>query len=46
MSKKLYQQVLLKECRYVVKENLMSKFINKELEISSDESDEEASKKE
>ena len=39
MCKNLYPQVFL-ECEYVVKENKMSKFINKEWEILSG-SDEE-----
>ena len=37
MDKNYYSQVFLGDCKYVVKENKMSKFINDELEISSDE---------
>ena len=43
---KYYPQVFLEEYKYVVKENKMTKFINYELEISSDDSDEENSDKE
>ena len=39
MSKSYYPQVFLEERKYIVKEKKMSKFINDELEISSDESD-------
>ena len=39
MGKNYYQQVLLEECKYIVKEKKISKFITDELEISSDESD-------
>ena len=39
-------QVFLEECKYVVKENKMTKFINEELEISFNESDEEISDEE
>ena len=35
----MLSSVLSEECKYVVKENKMSKFNNKEFEISSDESD-------
>ena len=38
MGKNYYPQVFIEECKYVVKKNKMSKFINDELEISSDES--------
>ena len=41
MSENYYPQVYLEEYKYVVKE--MNKFIDKELGISSDESDEEVS---
>ena len=37
IDKNYYSQVFLGDCKYVVKENKMSKFINNELEISSDE---------
>ena len=39
MGKNYYQQVVLEECKYIVKEKKISKFITDELEISSDESD-------
>ena len=39
-------QVFLEECKYVVKENKVTKFINEELEISFNESDEEISDEE
>ena len=35
--------MFLEECKYTVKEKNMSNFINDELDMSSDESDEEAS---
>ena len=35
-----YPQVFLKECKYVVKCNTMTKLINDDLEISSDDSNE------
>ena len=41
MSKNYHPQAFLEECKYVLKKNKMGKFINKELEIFSDESDEE-----
>ena len=42
MGNNYYSQIFLKECKYVVKENKISKFINDELEISSsDEASEE-----
>lgn len=43
ISKNCYSQVFLEECKYTVKEKNMSNFINDELDMSSDESDEEAS---
>ena len=43
MGKNYYPQVVLEECKYVVKENKMTKFINDELEISSHDSNEEVS---
>ena len=39
MVKDYYSKIFLEECKYVIKQNEMSKFINKDLEISSDESD-------
>ena len=46
MNRKYYLQVFLEQCKYVDKENKMTKFINGELEISSDESDEDVSDQE
>ena len=40
---KRYSQVFLDKCKYVVKENKITKFINNKLEISSDDYDEEVS---
>ena len=45
MGKNYYPIVFLEEYKYV-KENKMTKFIKDELEISSDDSDEEAFDKE
>ena len=39
IGKNYYQQVFLEQCRYVIKEYKMTKFIKDELEISSDDSD-------
>ena len=39
LGKIFYPKLSLSECKHVVKENEMSKFINDELEICSDESD-------
>ena len=39
MGKNYYPQVFSEECKYVVKENKMSKFINDQFEISFDKSD-------
>ena len=41
MDKKYLPQIFLEECKYVAKGNKMNKFINPELEISSDESNKE-----
>ena len=43
ISKNQYSQVFIEECKYVIKENKMSEFINDKFEISSDKevSDEE-----
>ena len=46
MGKNKYAKVFLKKCKYFVKENKMTKFINDELEISFNESDEEISDEE
>ena len=35
-GKNCYPQVLLEECKYVVKEKKMSEYINDNIEISSD----------
>ena len=37
MGNNYYPQILLEECKYVVKENKMSKFINNEFDIFSNE---------
>ena len=46
MGKNYFPQVFLEECKYIVKEKKMRKFINDDLGISSDESDEETSHEE
>ena len=38
MSKNYYSQVFLGKCKYVVQKNMMSKFVNTELEISPEKS--------
>ena len=43
MGKKCYPQIFLENYKSVVKENKMIKFTNKELEMFSDEPDEEVS---
>ena len=45
-DKYYYPQVLLDECKYVVKERKMSKFITDDIEISSDDSNRENSDEE
>ena len=45
-DKNYYLQVFLEECKYVVKEKNKSKFITDNMEISSDNSDEENSNEE
>ena len=42
-GKNYYPQVFLEECKYVVKENKMPESITDDIEISSDDSDEEIS---
>ena len=37
MGKNYYPQVFLEECKYVVKEKIMLKYITDDIEISSDE---------
>ena len=39
MGKNYYPQVFLEHCKYAIKQNNMSKFIKKELEICFNESD-------
>ena len=39
MGKNYYAQVVLKKCKYVVKENLLMMFINNDLENSVNEFD-------
>ena len=41
-----YSQMLLQECKYVVKEKNLSKFITDDMEMSSDDSDRESSDEE
>ena len=41
-----YSQMLLQECKYVVKEKNLSKFITDDIEMSSDDSDRESSDEE
>ena len=43
MSKSYYSQVLLKECKYIVKEKKVTRIITEDLQISGDsgENDEE-----
>ena len=40
IDKNSYSQIFQEECKYVIKENMMIKFINDELEISSEVSHE------
>ena len=42
-DKDYYPQVLLEECKYVVKERKMSKFVTDDIEISSNDSNRENS---
>ena len=46
MSKNYYPQVFLEEYKHVVKKNMMSRFINTELEVFPVEHDQEASDEE
>ena len=41
IGKNFYPQLILEECKYVVKEKKMSKYIADNIEISSDDSNEE-----
>ena len=45
-DKNAYPQVFLEKCQYFVKEKKTSKFITDDIEISSDDSDEENSNEE
>ena len=40
-DKDYYPQLFLEECKYVIKEKKMSKFITDDIEISCDDSDRE-----
>ena len=40
MGTKYYPQVFSEECKYIVKEKKVTRYITEDLEISSDESDE------
>ena len=44
-GKDYYPQVFFNECKYVVKEKKMSKFITDDIKVSSDDSDGENSDK-
>ena len=46
MDKNYCTHVFFEECKYILKDNKMSKFIDSELETSSDESNEEVSDEE
>ena len=37
ICKNCYPQVFLKECKYIIKEKTMNKYINNDLEILSDD---------
>ena len=41
ICKNCYPQVFLKECKYIIKEKTMNKYINNDLEILSDDYKEE-----
>ena len=45
-GKNYYPQAILEECKYVVKEKKMPEYITDDIEIFSDDSDEENSDKE
>ena len=45
IGKDYYPQVFFNECKYVVKEKKMSKFITDDIKVSSDDSDGENSDK-
>ena len=38
-DKDYYSQMFLEECKYIIKENEMLKYITNDVEVSSDESD-------
>ena len=42
IGKSYYPQVLLEECKYIVKEREKSNYISHELEMCSDDSDKES----
>ena len=46
IDKNYYPQLFLEECKYIVKEKKINKYIIDDLELSSDESDEVISDKE
>lgn len=46
IGKNYCPQLFLKECEFIVKEKKINKYINDDLELSLDESDEEISDKE
>ena len=45
-GKNYYRQVILKDCKYVVKENKVVEYITDDIEISTDDSDREGSNEE
>ena len=45
-SKNYYPWVILEECKYVAKEKKMSEYITDDIEMCSDDSDEETSNEE
>ena len=46
MDKSYYPTVFLKKCKYIIKEKKIGRYINKVLEISSDDSNESGESKE
>lgn len=46
MDKSYYPKVFLKKCKYIIKEKKIGRYINKVLEISSDDSNESGESKE
>ena len=45
-GKNYYRQVILRDCKYVVKENKVVEYITDDIEISTDDSDREGSNEE